>query len=132
MTKIRRIVPNVRTTDLRATGAFYAEIFGLERAMDLGFIETFVSPDDPTVQISFIREDPSGLDPQLTVEVADIDELHSCAQTHGAEIVYSLTDEPWGVRRFFVRDPNGTIVNVMSHSRQTGDSERRARTRSHR
>jgi predicted enzyme related to lactoylglutathione lyase len=57
------------------------------------------------------------------VEVADIDELHSRAQTHGADIVYSLTDEPWGVRRFFVRDPNGTIINVMSHSSQTGDGE---------
>jgi hypothetical protein len=60
---------------LGATRAFYGEILGLEVAMDLGFIETFISPNDPTVQISFIREDPSGLDPQLTVEVADIDEL---------------------------------------------------------
>jgi catechol 2,3-dioxygenase-like lactoylglutathione lyase family enzyme len=124
MTNIRRIVPNIRTTDLPATRAFYGEILGLEVAMDLGFIETFTSPNNPTVQVSFIRADPSGLDPQLTVEVADIDELHSRARTHGADIVYSLTDEPWGVRRFFVRDPNGTIVNVMSHRRQTGDSER--------
>jgi hypothetical protein len=51
---------------LGATRAFYGEILGLEVAMDLGFIETFISPNDPTVQISFIREDPSGLDPQLT------------------------------------------------------------------
>jgi len=29
--------------------------------------------------------------------------------------VYPLTDEPWGVRRFFVRDPNGVVLNVMSH-----------------
>ena len=33
----------------------------------------------------------------------------------GREIVYPLTDEEWGVRRFFVRDPGGVVVNVMSH-----------------
>jgi len=34
----------------------------------------------------------------------------------GAQIVHPLTDEPWGVRRFFVRDPDGNIVNVLAHS----------------
>jgi hypothetical protein len=36
------------------------------------------------------------------------------------EIVYALTDEPWGVRRFFVRDPNGMVINVMSHHSGSG------------
>jgi len=29
-----------------------------------------------------------------------------------------ITNEPWGVRRFFVIDPNGTIINVMCHSNE--------------
>jgi hypothetical protein len=29
--------------------------------------------------------------------------------------VYELTDEEWGVRRFFVKEPSGVIVNVMAH-----------------
>jgi hypothetical protein len=29
--------------------------------------------------------------------------------------VYPLTDEPWRVRRFFVKDPNGAVLNVASH-----------------
>ena len=33
----------------------------------------------------------------------------------GAEIVYPLTDEEWGLRRFFVRDPNGAVINVTEH-----------------
>lgn len=33
----------------------------------------------------------------------------------GLKIVYPLTNEPWGVRRFFVADPNGVVVNVMCH-----------------
>ena len=30
-------------------------------------------------------------------------------------IAYPLADEPWGVRRFFVRDPFGKLVNIVSH-----------------
>ena len=33
------------------------------------------------------------------------------------KVVYPLTDEPWGVRRFFVTDPNGVIINVMNHQK---------------
>ena len=32
------------------------------------------------------------------------------------EIVHPLTEEPWGVRRFFVRDPTGVVVNVVAHA----------------
>ena len=52
----------------------------------------------------------------LTVEAADIDATHTGAETLGIQIVYPLTDEPWGVRRFHVVDPNGVVVNVMNHS----------------
>jgi uncharacterized glyoxalase superfamily protein PhnB len=31
------------------------------------------------------------------------------------ELVHPLTDEPWGVRRFFVKDPNGVVLNVANH-----------------
>jgi hypothetical protein len=33
----------------------------------------------------------------------------------GFEIAYPLRDEDWGVRRFMLREPSGTIVNVLSH-----------------
>ncbi len=34
---------------------------------------------------------------------------------HRVDIVHPLTDEAWGVRRFFVRDPDGHVINVLSH-----------------
>src|SRR6266571_6370680 len=84
--------------------------------MDMGFVMTFVSPSNPTAQISVVRDDGgSKLLPDVSVEVADVDQIHKRAIERGLEIVYPLTDEPWGVRRFFVVDPNGTILNVMSH-----------------
>jgi hypothetical protein len=30
-------------------------------------------------------------------------------------IEYGPADEPWGVRRFFVRDPLGKLVNILAH-----------------
>jgi uncharacterized glyoxalase superfamily protein PhnB len=41
---------------------------------------------------------------------------HRRAVEAGCEIVYPLTDEPWGLRRFFVRDPNGAVINVTQHA----------------
>jgi uncharacterized glyoxalase superfamily protein PhnB len=53
--------------------------------------------------------------PQLTVEVADVDAVHAQALRRGVELVDPLTDEPWGVRRLFIKDPNGLVLNVASH-----------------
>jgi uncharacterized glyoxalase superfamily protein PhnB len=46
---------------------------------------------------------------------ASLDTVHAKAVDGGFEIVHPLTDELWGVRRFFVRDPNGAVINVMQH-----------------
>jgi catechol 2,3-dioxygenase-like lactoylglutathione lyase family enzyme len=113
---IRRVVPDIRSSHLEESRSFYADFLGLEVAMDMGFIITFVSPANPTAQISVIRDDgASTVLPDMTVEVEKVDEVHARAIERRLEIVYPLTDEPWGVRRFFVVDPNGTILNVMSH-----------------
>ena len=53
--------------------------------------------------------------PDLSIEVDDVDEIHRRAISAGYEITYGITDEPWGVRRFFVRDPFGKLVNILSH-----------------
>lgn len=113
---IRRIVPDIKSTRLDDSRAFYVDFLGLQVGMDLGWIVTFVSPSNPTAQISVMRDDnPSTILPNMSVEVAEVDEVHARAIERGLQIVYPLTDEPWGIRRFFVVDPNGAIVNVSSH-----------------
>ncbi len=116
---IRRVVPNITSEELDASRQFYVDFLGFRVAMDMGFIVTFASPANETAQISVIRDEGSSVHPQLTVEVADVDTVHRNAVERGLRIVYPLTDEPWGVRRFFVADPNGVVLNVMSH-RQAG------------
>lgn len=116
---VRRIVPDITSKDLDASRKFYVDVLGLEVAMDMGFIVTLVSPTNPTAQVSLMRDDSSAILPQISIEVADVDDVHSRAVSRGLKILYPLTNEPWGVRRFFVVDPNGTIINVMRHLGET-------------
>ena len=84
--------------------------------MDMGWIITFASMSNPTAQVSVVNSDTrSEPHAEISIEVADVDACHAVALQQGFAIVYPLTDEPWGVRRFFVRDPSGHIVNVVSH-----------------
>lgn len=113
---IRRAVPDLTASDLARSRAFYSDFLGFAVGMDMGWIVNFVAPDNPAAQVIVMDADQTArVQPDMTVEVDDVDELHSRAVELGLEIVHPLTDEPWGVRRFFVRDPDGTVVNVMSH-----------------
>ncbi len=115
---VRRVVPNVRVADGRAMGEsreFY-ERLGLAEVMDHGWIATLAAPDSPTAQLSLTTGDATApVVPDLSVEVDDVDAAYAAMRAAGAEIVHPLTDEEWGVRRFFVRDPNGQVVNVLGH-----------------
>lgn len=112
---IRRAVPDISATSLDESRAFY-ELLGFEEVMNLGWVVTLASPTNPTAQITLINQDASAdVPPDISVEVEDVEAVHAAMVASGAEIVHSLRDEEWGVRRFFVRDPNGKIVNVVSH-----------------
>jgi catechol 2,3-dioxygenase-like lactoylglutathione lyase family enzyme len=113
---IRRVVPDISAADFALSREFYVGFLGFEVGMEMGFVMTFVSPTNPTAQVTVFRgDDASTPQPNMTIEVADVDAVHAKAIEHGIEIMYPLTDEPWGVRRFFVSDPNGMVINVMSH-----------------
>jgi len=115
---IRRVVPNIVCEDLDESRRFYTEFLGFKVAMDMGWIVTLVSPDNPTAQISLLHgERPASPQTQisLTIEVADVDAMHARAVERGVNIIYPLTDEPWCVRRFHVVDPAGVVINIMSH-----------------
>ncbi len=82
--------------------------------MDLGWVVTVASPTDTSVQVTIVgNDDPAA--PGISVEVADVDSVHSAALEQGLEIIYPLREEEWGVRRFMLREPSGTVVNVLSH-----------------
>ena len=113
---VKRVVPDITSERMEESRRLYTEFLGFQAAMDMGWILTLASPDNPKAQITLLRG-PAGAvpNPDLSVEVADVDAAHAKACGLGLPIVYPLTDEPWGVRRFFVADPNGKVINVMSH-----------------
>jgi uncharacterized glyoxalase superfamily protein PhnB len=111
---ISRAVPNIRSDRPAETRDFFVDLFGFEVAMDLDWVMTLASPDHPAAQITIISSDDMAA-PGITVGVADVDAVHAKAVEQGLEIAYPLRDEAWGVRRFMLREPNGTVVNVVSH-----------------
>ncbi|MEC3880079.1 VOC family protein [Parapedobacter sp. 10938] len=113
---VRRIVVNTATEDIDAARRFYGEILGLEILMDLSWICTYGNDHTARVQISFASEGGSGTSvPDISIEVDDVDETHQKMQEAGFSVVYGIADEPWGVRRFYVKDPFGKTVNILSH-----------------
>ena len=117
---VLRVVPNFQAADPAGGTEFYAEVLGLQPAMDLGWIVTFAAPENPSAQISVLREDATApVVPVVSIEVDDVDVAYASAQRLGCEIVHPLSDESWGVRRFFVRDPSGNVVNILSHSQRS-------------
>jgi predicted enzyme related to lactoylglutathione lyase len=117
---IRRIVPNIQSARIDESRKFYTEVLGLKVAMDMGWIVTLVSPGNPTAQVSLLSG-PAPAAPQtqitLSIEVEDVEAIHAKAVAEGIPIIYPLTTESWGVRRFHVADPNGVVINVMSHQK---------------
>ena len=111
---VSRAVPNIRADDPAETRDFFVNLLGFEVVMDLGWIVTVASPADPSVQVSIIgNDDPAA--PGISVGVTDVDAVHALAVEQGREIAYPLRDEEWGVRRFMLREPSGTVVNVVAH-----------------
>ncbi|MGY5805329.1 VOC family protein [Rhizobium sp. LEGMi12c] len=113
---VLRIIPNLPTADPATACLFYQDLLGLDIVVDHGWIVTFASEAATVPQISVASEGGSGtLVPDLSIEVDNVDALYQRATSMGFGILYDLTDEPWGVRRFYVRDPFGKVVNILSH-----------------
>ncbi|MBD3630849.1 VOC family protein [Cyclobacterium sp.] len=117
---MRRIVPNIYSNDIEKSKHFYTEFLGMDLAMDMDWILTFVSKENETAQISiFSNDNNKPLDNSaifLSIEVSDVDNLYERAKSQNIEIVYPITNENWGVKRFFVKDPNGITINLLTHT----------------
>jgi catechol 2,3-dioxygenase-like lactoylglutathione lyase family enzyme len=120
--QIRRVMPVLVTDDPAAMRAFYASYLGMRIGMDEDGMLMLASESTPTTQLIIAWPSPTAVDPELLgadvgIEVADVDAAHREALAAGYEIVREIRDEAWGVRRFFVRDPFGKLLNILVHER---------------
>ncbi|WP_263262635.1 VOC family protein [Pseudomonas sp. RIT-PI-S] len=114
---VKRIVMNIAATQVEAARAFYEGVFDLALVMDHGWILTFAAPGATAMpQLSVASEGGSGTPvPDLSIEVDNLEEVLQRVRAQGMPVEYGPADEPWGVRRFYVRDPFGRLLNVLTH-----------------
>ena len=114
--KVKRIVSNIEAASPQKAEDFYKGIFGLELVMDHGWIRTYGLDSEMTVQVSVASEGGSGTQvPDLSIEVDNLGTALTRVKDARIAIEYGPESEPWGVRRFYVRDPFGKLVNVLQH-----------------
>ncbi|GAB2638910.1 VOC family protein [Prescottella soli] len=112
---IRRVVPDIHVRSIDDSRDFYGAL-GFVEVMDQGWVTTMASPSNPTAQVTIMGEDATASqNPDMSIEVDDVDAVYRTMVARGATIVHPLRDEEWGVRRFFVLDPDGRVVNVLGH-----------------
>ncbi|OHV77796.1 VOC family protein [Ensifer sp. LCM 4579] len=115
--QVKRIMAIIAAEDVTAAERFYKDILGLDVLMDHGWITTYGSSRKMSVQVSIASEGGSGAPvPDLSIEVDDLDVALQRMKEARVVIEYGPANEPWGVRRFFVRDPFGRLVNILMHN----------------
>jgi catechol 2,3-dioxygenase-like lactoylglutathione lyase family enzyme len=113
-----RVVAYANGDDLDASRAFYTDVLGFEVAMEdpvLGL----ASPANRSAEVLIPGAGFHNPEPRFGIDLGEpdaVDAAHTAAVERGLRVVYALRDEPWGVRRFFVEDPSGTIINVLAHT----------------
>lgn len=114
--RANRIITNLSVADIGEAKQFYTGYLGLStEEFNMGWVARYTSPDTGANVQLVTRDATAPQDSAISVTTDDLDGAYSEAQRLGYEIVHPLTDEPWGVRRFFVRAPDGTIINVVNH-----------------
>lgn len=111
-----RIMSNLRVPDLPSAQSFYQDFLGLStEEFNLGWVARYTSPETGA-NVQLVTTDATAPeDSVISVATDDLDGAFAEAQQCGYEIVYPITTESWGVRRFFVRAPDGNVLNIVSH-----------------
>jgi catechol 2,3-dioxygenase-like lactoylglutathione lyase family enzyme len=117
--QVERIIPYAGGDDVAASRDFYVGALGLEVAMEDPVLGLRAATN-PTAQVLIPPRGMEDPQPHFGIDVGEpaaVDAVHADVVRRGLRVVYPLTDEPWGVHRFFVEDPGGTVVNVLAHRR---------------
>lgn len=108
-------ITKLHTDDLERAREFVRFLGLNEDGMNQGWVARFSSADSGACVQVVTRDATSAEGSVMTIKVDDVDAAYDDAQQRGYEIVYPITDEPWGIRRFFVRSPDGQVINVAQH-----------------
>lgn len=111
------VLPNLSVPGIAEARDFYVDYLGLSvEGISMDWVTRFSSPDGHAAVQLITHDATAPHDSVISVAVGDeVDEAYEEARRRGFEIVHPLTTEPWGIRRFFVRAPDGNVINIVSH-----------------
>ena len=114
--RVTRVTANLPVADIEAAKSFYTDFLGLStEEFNMGWVARYTSPDT-WVNVQLVTRDATAPeDSVVSVHTDDVDAAYREAQERGYEIVHPLTTEDWGVHRFFVRAPDGNVLNIVGH-----------------
>jgi predicted enzyme related to lactoylglutathione lyase len=115
--RVNGIIADLRVADIESAKSFYTDYLRLSvEGFNMGWVARYSSPETST-RVQLVTSDATAPEnPVVSVLAADVEAAYEEARQLGYEIVYPLTTEPWGVRRFFVRAPDGNVFNVVNHT----------------
>ncbi len=116
------LYPVICTEDVAACSVFYQELLGLKPVFEADWFVQLQAPSNPLVEIAFVqRAHPSvpkahqnaAAGVLITIELDNVDEIHTRAIGMNLPIVLGLRDEAWGQRHFITQDPTGLLLDVV-------------------
>ncbi|MEO8906234.1 MAG: VOC family protein [Polyangiaceae bacterium] len=114
-TQAIEVISNLHTDDIEGAREFFGFLGLTEDGMNQGWVARFTSSDSGACVQVVTRDATAPEDSVMTIKVDDVDAAYEDARQRGYEIVHPITNEPWGIRRFFVRSPDGHVINVAQH-----------------
>jgi catechol 2,3-dioxygenase-like lactoylglutathione lyase family enzyme len=113
---VTRIIADLQVPDIDEAKAFYTDYLGLSaEEFNLGWVARYTSTETGANVQLLTRDASAPEDPVISVLTDDVDGAFEEARRLGYDIVHPITDEPWGPRRFFVRAPDGNLLNIVGH-----------------
>jgi len=113
---VTQVTANLLVGDLDEAKAFYRDVVGLSTLeFDLGWVARVTSPSTGAHLQLLTTDATAPAPPAITLHVTDVESAYAEMRDAGVEIVHPLTVEAWGVHRFLLRAPDGTVINVVQH-----------------
>jgi catechol 2,3-dioxygenase-like lactoylglutathione lyase family enzyme len=110
------VFANLGVGDVEEAKGFYTGYLGLStEEFNLGWVARYTSPGAQASVQLVSGDETAPEDSVISVTTDDVEAAYAEAQELGYEIVHPLTTEAWGVRRFFVRAPDGYVINIVGH-----------------
>lgn len=108
--------------DPSASREYYARMFGFEAVFTAEFYVHLIHPQTGA-QLGFLKDGMeqhqpllaqrvNGVGLWLSIDTANADDELERLNALGANIVQPAQNQPWGERKFIVRDPNGVLIYI--------------------